>query len=313
MGYFGNLWRKWRSWVIFGNKSKKNFVNSKKSSTFAGPILWNEIDLMNDNMKGKIVLLMVAVLMCSCVSRKQLAYFQPVTAESAEEINKSMKPQPEPRVKINDALIITVSALDPEAVIPYNLPNVAYSSPTSSTIPTTASFQYYTVDEQGDIDFPVLGKLHVVGLSQSEVINMIEEKLKGQLVNPIVTMRFLNAKVTVLGEVRNPGTYMLNNGRMTLLEALGAAGDLTQYARRDNVLVMRENNGVVEFARLDMRSDEVFTSPYFYLQQNDVVVVDPNQARSTSNQTIGLWLSMIGTVSSAATVVVSVMSAAGAL
>ena len=89
-------------------------------------------------MKGKIVLLLVAVLMCSCVSRKQLAYFRPVTAESAAEINKSMKPQPEPRVKINDALIITVSALDPEAVIPYNLPNVAYSSPTSSTIPTTA-------------------------------------------------------------------------------------------------------------------------------------------------------------------------------
>lgn len=265
-------------------------------------------------MKGKIVfLLLVAVLMCSCVSRKQLAYFRPVTAESAAEINKSMKPQPEPRVKINDALIITVSALDPEAVIPYNLPNVAYSSPTSSTIPTTASFQYYTVDEQGYIDFPVLGKLYVVGLSQSEVINLIEGKLKGQLVNPIVTMRFLNAKVTVLGEVRNPGTYMLNNGRMTLLEALGAAGDLTQYARRDNVLVMRENNGKVEFVRLDLRTDEVFTSPFFYLQQNDVVVVEPNQARTTSNQSIGLWLSMIGTVSSAVTVVVSVMSATGAL
>lgn len=281
-----------------------------KGLAFAGEVL-NYI--LSEYMKGKIVLLLVAVLMCSCVSRKQLAYFRPVTAESAVEINKSMKPQPEPRVKINDALIITVSALDPEAVIPYNLPNVAYSSPTSSTIPTTASFQYYTVDEQGYIDFPVLGKLYVVGLSQSEVINLIEGKLKGQLVNPIVTMRFLNAKVTVLGEVRNPGTYMLNNGRMTLLEALGAAGDLTQYARRDNVLVMRENNGKVEFVRLDLRTDEVFTSPFFYLQQNDVVVVEPNQARTTSNQSISLWLSMVGTVSSAVTVVVSVMSATGAL
>lgn len=281
-----------------------------KGLAFAGEVL-NYI--LSEYMKGKIVLLLVAVLMCSCVSRKQLAYFRPVTAESAVEINKSMKPQPEPRVKINDALIITVSALDPEAVIPYNLPNVAYSSPTSSTIPTTASFQYYTVDEQGYIDFPVLGKLYVVGLSQSEVIKLIEGKLKGQLVNPIVTMRFLNAKVTVLGEVRNPGTYMLNNGRMTLLEALGAAGDLTQYARRDNVLVMRENNGKVEFVRLDLRTDEVFTSPFFYLQQNDVVVVEPNQARTTSNQSISLWLSMVGTVSSAVTVVVSVMSATGAL
>lgn len=95
---------------------------------------------------------------------------------------------------------------------------------------------------------------------------------------------------------------------MTLLEALGIAGDLTQYASRRNVLVTRENNGKVEFARLDLRSDEVFTSPYFYLQQNDVVYVEPNSARTTSNQSISLWLSMVGTVASAATVVVSVLS-----
>jgi polysaccharide export outer membrane protein len=153
-----------------------------------------------------------------------------------------------------------------------------------------------------------LGKLYVVGLRQSEVISLIEGKLQGQVVNPIVTMRFLNARVTVLGEVKNPGTYTLNNGRMTLLEALGIAGDLTQYASRRNVLVTRENNGKVEFARLDLRSDEVFTSPYFYLQQNDVVYVEPNSARTTSNQSISLWLSMVGTVASAATVVVSVLS-----
>ena len=137
---------------------------------------------------------------------------------------------------------------------------------------------------------------------------MIEDKLQGQVVDPIVTMRFLNARVTVLGEVKRPGTYPLNNGRMTLLEALGLSGDLTQYANRSNVLITRENNGKVEFARLDLRSDDIFTSPYFYLQQNDVVYVEPNQARTTSNQSIGLWLSMVGTVASAATVVVSVLS-----
>ena len=258
--------------------------------------------------KKVIFVLSLVALMCSCVSPKQLAYFRDVTAESAEEINKTMQSQPEPRVKINDALVITVSALDPEAVIPYNLPTVSYESPTSSTVPTSSSFQYYTVDEQGYIDFPILGKLYVVGLRQSEVISLIEGKLQGQVVNPIVTMRFLNARVTVLGEVRQPGTYTLNNGRMTLLEALGVAGDLTQYANRANVLITRENNGKVEFARLDLRKDEIFTSPFFYLQQNDVVYVEPNQARTTSNQSIGLWLSMVGTVASAATVVVSVLS-----
>ena len=258
--------------------------------------------------KQFLYVLPLVALMCSCVARKELTAFRTVTAETAEEVNKTLKPQPEPRVKINDALIITVSGLDPEAVVPYNLPTVSYESPASSTVPTTSSVQYYTVDEQGYIDFPVLGKLYVVGLRQSEVISLIEGKLQGQVVNPIVTMRFLNARVTVLGEVKNPGTYTLNNGRMTLLEALGIAGDLTQYASRRNVLVTRENNGKVEFARLDLRSDEIFTSPYFYLQQNDVVYVEPNSARTTSNQSISLWLSMVGTVASAATVVVSVLS-----
>jgi polysaccharide biosynthesis/export protein len=263
--------------------------------------------------KRTLLVGLIALLMCSCVSRKQLAILQPITPESAEQINQQMKAQPEPCVKINDALIITVTALDPEAVLPYNLANVAYASPTSSTVPTTANYQYYTVDGNGDIDFPVLGKLHVVGMTQSEVINMIQDKLKGQIVEPIVTLRFLNAKVTVLGEVKNPGTYQLNNGRMTLFEALGAAGDLTQYGRRDNVLIMRENDGKLTFERINLNTDEVFYSPFFYLQQNDVVVVEPNQARSTSNQTISLWLSMVSTVSSAATVVVSVLSVSGVL
>jgi polysaccharide export outer membrane protein len=260
-----------------------------------------------------MLLLLLVALLSSCVSRKELAYFRPITAESAEEINKHFEAQPEPRVKVNDALVITVSALDPEAVVPYNLPYVAYSTPTSSMIPTTPSFQYYTVDGNGDINFPVLGKIRVVDMTQSEVIKMLEDKLRAQIVDPIVTMRFLNARVTVLGEVRNPGTYYLNNGRISILEALGMAGDMTQYARRDNVLITRENNGKLEFARLDLRSDEIFTSPYFYLQQNDVVMVAPNQARTTSNQSISLWLSLVGTLSSATTVVVSVLSSTGAL
>lgn len=259
--------------------------------------------------KSLFVLSLMIVLMSSCISNKQLILLRGVTSETAEEVNQTMQPQPEPRVKINDALIITVSALDPEAVIPFNLPAVSFESPTTEIKPTAQTYQYYTVDSNGDIVFPVLGKLHVVGLTQSEVINLIQGRLEGLVQNPIVTMRFLNARVTVLGEVKNPGTYLLNNGGMTILEALGMAGDMTQYANRATVLVTRENNGKVEFARLDMRSNEVLTSPFFYLQQNDVVYVEPNQARTTSNQSISLWLSMVGTVSSAATVVVSVMSA----
>ena len=259
-------------------------------------------------LRKELLLLFSVLMMCSCVSRKQLTYFRTLSPDNAKEINEQLSALPEPTVKINDALIITVTALDPEAVLPYNLPSVSYATPTSSTEPTVASYQYYTVDAQGCIDFPVLGKLHVEGLTKSEVIRLVQQKLEGQIVNPIVSMRFLNAKVTVLGEVRSPGNYSLNNGRMTLLEALGAAGDITQYGRRDNVLVIRDNRGELEFARLDLSTNDLFASPYFYLQQNDVVVVEPNQARATSNQSMGLWLSMVGTVASAATVVVSVLS-----
>lgn len=251
--------------------------------------------------------ILVMALMTSCVARKQLAYFQSITAESATEINKHVSPQPEPIVKINDALIITVTALDPEAAIPYNLASAPFAVPNSAVVPTASSYQYYTVDADGNITFPVLGKLHVAGKTQTEVINMIQDQLKAQIVNPLVTIRFLNAKVTVLGEVRLPGNYSLNNGQMTILEALGAAGDLTPYGRRTNILITRENNGQLEFARLDLTSDEVFTSPYFYLQQNDVIIVEPNQARTTSNQSISLWLSMVGTVASASTVIVSIL------
>jgi polysaccharide export outer membrane protein len=289
-----------------------NLYMSKKYLIFAR--LFVKLNIRYDMInKNYLFLLILVSVMCSCVNRRQLAYFQPINSSSAEEINKVATSQPEPRIKINDALIIMVSALDPEAALPYNLPDVTYQTPSSEYAPTTKNYQYYTVDANGDITFPVLGKLHVVGLSKSEVIDMIQDKLRNQIVDPIVTLRFLNAKVTVLGEVQRPGTYSLNNGGMTILEALGAAGDLTQYGSRKNVLITRENNGKVEFVRLDLTTDEVFKSPYFYLQQNDVVYIEPNQARTTSNQSIGLWLSMVGTISSATTVVVSILSATGNL
>ena len=291
------------------HKNALKFAYVKKNEYLCG-LIFNYYTKNRKTMflRKELLLLLSILMLGSCVSRKQLTYFRTLSSDDAKEINEHLPSLPEPTVKINDALIITVTALDPEAVLPYNLPSVSYATPTSSVVPTTSSFQYYTVDAQGCIDFPVLGKLYVEGMTQSEVINLIQEKLKGQIVDPIVTMRFLNAKVTVLGEVRSPGNYSLNNGRMTLLEALGAAGDVTQYGRRDNVLIIRDVRGQLEFVRLDLSSDDIFTSPYFYLQQNDVVVVEPNQARTTSNQSIGLWLSMVGTVASAATVVVSVLS-----
>ena len=253
-----------------------------------------------------------AALMASCVTQKQMTYVSNAKPETADSINANYQVQSELTVRIGDALTIYVSALDPEAVVPYNLPAVVYATPGATTLSTTPALQYYTVDENGDIEFPVLGKLHVAGLKRNEVESMIKEKLAAQVLNPQVHTHIVNARVSVLGEVNRPGSIPMANGRMTLFDALASAGDLTVYGRRDNVLVTREVNGKLEMARLNIRDANIFTSPYFFLQQNDVIYVSPNKVRAVSSANASLWLSMVSTVASAATVIVTVVNAARA-
>ena len=254
--------------------------------------------------------LLAAIAFSGCVTQKQMTYFRQVDSTAADTINRVFEAQIDPVVKAGDALSITVSALDQEAVVPYNLPTVVYSAPGSSQLTTTPSLQYYTVGADGNIDFPVLGKIQVLGLRTPEVANLIKQRLSSQLVDPMVIVQLINAKVTVMGEVNRPGQYTMTNGRMTLLDALGAAGDLSIYGKRDNILITRETNGKLEFHRLNLNSEELFTSPYYYLQQNDVIYVSPNKVRAVSSQNIGLWLSMVSTLASAATVIVTVVNAA---
>jgi polysaccharide export outer membrane protein len=213
-------------------------------------------------------------------------------------------------IRIGDALTIYVSALDLEAVVPYNLPAVVYASPGTTNLSTTPALQYYIVDENGDIEFPVLGKLHVAGLKRSEVEIMVKEKLESQVLNPQVHAHIVNAKVSVLGEVSRPGNVPMTGGRLTLFDALAYAGDLTPYGRRDNVLVTREVDGKLQIARLNLRDANIFTSPYFFLQQNDVVYVSPNKVRVVNSANTSLWLSMVSTLASAATVIVTVVNTA---
>ncbi len=253
--------------------------------------------------------LLTGLLATSCVTQKQMTYFRGLDAAAADSINKTFKQQIDPVIKAGDALAITVSALDKEAVAPYNLPTVVFSAPGSDQLNTSPSQQYYTVDAEGNIEFPILGKLQVLGLKTTEVADLVEERLAGQVVNPMVIVHLINAKVTVIGEVNRPGQYTMPNGRMTLLDALGAAGDLSSYGKRDNVLLTRETNGKLEFYRLNLNSPDLFTSPYYYLQQNDVIYVSPNKVRALNSTNVSLWLSMVSTVASAATVIVTVVNA----
>lgn len=244
----------------------------------------------------------------SCVTQKQMTYLRDADPSKADSINATFQSQTEAVIRPGDALTIVVSALDQEAVVPYNLPLVVYSGG-GAQVNTTPAMQFYTVDEAGDIAFPVLGKLHVAGLKRTEVEDLIKTRLETQVMDPTVIVRLVNGTVSVLGEVNRPGRVGIN-GRLTILDALAASGDLTPYGRRDNVLITREIDGKLEIARLNLRSSDLYTSPYYFLQQNDVVYVSPNKVRAISSANAGLWLSMVSTVASAATVIVTVINVA---
>jgi len=225
-------------------------------------------------IKNVIMLIWAAGLFVSCASSKKVVYLQDV------DVNKRIKAECEYKTVIHtdDLLSIIVSCDDLESALPFNTPMIGLGREVNTTS-TQQIPRGYLVDKNGEIDFPVLGKLKVVGISRNELAEMLKEKLSEYLKNPIVTIQFLNFKVTVLGEVRNPGSYKVNSERISILDALGMAGDLQINAKRKNVLVMREDGNEKVFSRVDLTSSELLHSPFFYLQQNDVVYVEPSRGR----------------------------------
>ena len=263
---------------------------------------------MNKTIQHLLILGLVSLLSASCVTQKKMTYLRDASPEIADSINAKFEAQSETVIRSGDALTIVVSALDKEAVAPFNLYSYNQASPGSAQIQTTSTLQYYIVDEDGNVEMPILGKIPVAGLKRVEVEQAIREKLERQVMNPMVKVNLIGAKVSVLGEVKQPGYVSLGRGRLTILEALAAVGDLTPYGRRENVLITREVDGKLEMARLDLGDVNLYTSPYYYLQQNDVVYVSPNKVRVVNSANTGLWLSMVSTVASAATVIVTVVS-----
>lgn len=216
------------------------------------------------------------VLVSSCVSRKEIAYFQNMDAMEAEvdSAKASLEIQP------NDMLTITVSAANIEAVQPFNLP--VTSAPRlggGSAVGGSMELQSYLVDSDGNIEFPVLGTVPVAGKTRQELVRQLKAEISSFVQNPIVNIKITNFQVTVLGEVNQPGTFTVPDERLSLSKALGMAGDLTIYGRRDNVMVLRETGDRKEYKYLDLSQSDLLNSPYYYLQQNDVVYVEPNAAQ----------------------------------
>lgn len=216
--------------------------------------------------------IVLLISMGSCVAKKEMLYLQDVEGITALDAIVKV----EPKIQQNDILDINVSAIDGEAAMPFNL----YEASNTISAPKPIT---YLVNSDGDINFPVLGKLKVEGYSTKEITNRLTEALAVYIKNPIVNIRLTNFKVTVLGEVQKPGTYPVPNERISILEAIGLAGDLTIQGKRKTVVLVREQNGKRTFVDIDLTNREIMNSPYFYLAQNDVLIVEPNKSKINSS------------------------------
>lgn len=239
-----------------------------------------------------------ALMLASCEAPKVGLFPDLESGQVGQQISPNLV-----KLQVGDKLSILVSSKNPELAYLFNKPVVGrYSSATSGRSLSTSTISHYTVDADGSIDFPVLGRLNVVGMTRAEVSDFIKNKLllSDMIKDPIVTVDFVDMYFSVMGEVRKPGRFIIDHDKTTLLDALSQAGDMTIYGRRDNVLVMRDEGGVQTAYRLDLRNTQaLYSSPAFYLQQNDIIYIEPNAKRARESQATGnsflspsLWLSI---------------------
>lgn len=223
--------------------------------------------------------LLALASLSSCIAHKELINFQNTPGPGFPRDSVNFQ---EVAVQPGDILYIKVHSFDLEAARPFNLEEPGLNLIGVPNPQMLELFLGYPVDQAGNLEFPVLGTLEVKGLTLSQIRQKLMTELRPYLKDATVSLRFLNFRVTVLGEVAQPGTYTVSTPRITLLEALGRAGDLTPYANRANLLLIREYNGQRTYTRIDLQKGDVFNSPHYYLQQNDILYVEPIRAKTAS-------------------------------
>ena len=264
-------------------------------------------EIMN-RLKLFVATASLVLVMGSCGVPKDVTYFQGIDSLTPEQV-EMMNQTYTTRIVPDDLLTITVTAWDPTVVTPFNPPVYAYAAQGETSTVSSTQLQTYLVDKEGNINFPVLGKVHVAGLTKMEMSNMLQEKISHYVSDALVNVQIVNYKVTLVGEVSKPGAISVKNDRISILDAIGQAGDLTINANRTNVLVIRDNNGEKEFARMDLTKPDIFTSPFYYLRQNDVVYVEHNKAKkrnSRYSQAQSYNVTIISTVLTAVSVISTV-------
>jgi len=234
---------------------------------------------------GLLLFILIAIVLTGCASREKIVYLQNI-----ETIEKERLQDFSPTLRPDDKLMISVSSLDLIVDTPFNLFEPARTEDSASKL------QRFLIAKDGTIELPQLGQLKLGGLSRLEAVGLIKKKLKPFLKKPIVNLQILNFKVTVLGEVKEPGTYTIGDERVTLLEAIGLAGDLTIYGKRKNIIVIRETEKGIVTYKVDITDASFINTPAYFLQQNDVVYVEPNRSKlnnSISTNRLGIIFSAI--------------------
>jgi len=240
----------------------------------------------------------------SCTSTKDIIYMQDIDNVRLQEIVSRY----EAKIKKDDMLSIVVSGPDKEVVMPYNLTLNSNASYGGSYDPERMSLPYL-VDINGDINFPILGRIHVEWMTRSELSHYLTEQISKDVKDPIVYISFRNYKITVLGEVKSPGTYTMDSEKTTLFQALGKAGDLTLNAQREGIILIREVAGVNSYQRIDLTSADLLNQDYFYMQQNDVLYIPPSPQRIRSATTnTGIWSVALSSVTTALAVISLVLT-----
>lgn len=260
-------------------------------------------------MKHLFAILLCSLLLSSCKSTK-LSYFDDISQLSDAAITV---PERDITIQPGDELMISVTAPVPEAVAVYNLPYVSSGAATDrSVMQTQAKQQTYFVSSDGCINFPVLGEIKAEGLTTKQLAEELTRLIAKDVEAPFVRVELINFKIKVLGEVQKPGTYTINTENVNVLDALAQAGDLTVYAKRNKVAVVRKENGKLAYHQLDLSDSKTFNSPYFQLQQNDIVYAEPTQARegqANYNQNNSYKISVISAIVSGCSVLASLIIA----
>lgn len=260
-------------------------------------------------LKKTIIVAVAAISLASCNSQKNVVYMQDSIPGQKEAIVNFNEIKIQPR----DQISILVTCKEPQLASLFNLvENRKQLGKSGSQGTSSGSTAPYTVDSEGNIDFPVVGEIHVEGLTREQVAAKIKNILVSDnlVTDPVVTVEFTNLHFSVLGEVTRPGSYAISGDHINILEALSQAGDLTIYGKRDKVHVIRETGGQRHKYEIDLRSDSLFNSPAYYLQQNDVVYVEPNNVRAGQSsvnennwKSVGLWISLASLLMSAAVLI----------